>query len=129
MICYLMFFLYNEHIKGDVMKKKCLVYLIILPLLLPLSAYARAGGGGSGGGGGSYSGGSSSGSTNSDHYYGRGYNDPIGSMFSTIAIGGLLVLIPAMPMLAYRIRVKRKQSKVLPCCIGWKIRMPFGMRS
>ena len=99
MICYLVFFLYNEHIKGDVMKKKCLVYLIILPLLLPLSAYARAGGGGSGGGGGSSSGGSSSGSTNSDHYYGRGYNDPIGSMFSTIAIGGLLVLIPAMPML------------------------------
>ena len=33
MICYLVFFLYNEHIKGDVMKKKCLVYLIILPLL------------------------------------------------------------------------------------------------
>ena len=52
MICYLVFFLYNEHIKGDVMKKKCLVYLIILPLLLPLSAYARAGGGGSGGGSG-----------------------------------------------------------------------------
>lgn len=106
MICYLVFFLYNEHIKGDVMKKKCLVYLIILPLLLPLSAYARAGGGG-----GSYSGGSSSGSTNSDHYYGRGYNDPIGSMFSTIAIGGLLVLIPAMPMLAYRRRVKKKAKQ------------------
>jgi len=110
-ICYLVFFLYNEHIKGDAMKKKCLVYLIILPLLLPLSAHARAGGGGSGGGGGSSSGGSSSGSTNSDHYYGHGYNDPIGSMFSTIAIGGLLVLIPAMPMLAYRRRVKKKAKQ------------------
>ncbi|MCR0272989.1 Tim44-like domain-containing protein [[Clostridium] innocuum] len=88
------------------MKKKCLVYLIILPLLLPLSAHARAGGGG-----GSSSGGSSSGSTNSDHYYGRGYNNPIGSMFSTIAIGGLLVLIPAMPMLAYRRRVKKKAKQ------------------
>lgn len=111
MNCYLGFFLYNEHVKGDIMKKKYLLLLFVLPLLLPLSVQARAGGGGSGGSGGSSGGSTSSGSTNSNHYHGRGYNDPIGNMFSTIAMGGLLVLLPAMPMLAYRRRVKKKAKQ------------------
>lgn len=94
------------------MKKRFILFLLVIPFLFPISLQARAGGGGSGGSGGGTGGGSSSsGSSNSSHYHRRGDNDPIGSMFSIIAMGGLLILIPAIPMLAYRRRVKKKAKQ------------------
>lgn len=87
------------------MKKVLILISITLWMFLPVPVLARAGGGGSGG-----SSGGSGGSSSPSHDHTSTRYDPIGSTISIISMTTLILLLPSLPIYAFRIKIRKNTT-------------------